>query len=462
MSGKQNRKNRQIPVALGEVYETEILRLGNNGEGVGAIEGMTVFLPHALPGERVRLKIEEIKANYAKGRLTEIISPSPHRAIPKCPVYEECGGCQLQHLSYEAQCRLKGGQVADALAHVGGQRDITVLDTIGAAEPWNYRNKMQFPVGRIGGHIVTGCFAMGSHHIVDTPLCHIQKEGNNEVAAAFREVAESLSVPVYDEDSHRGVLRHIVSRVGAGGEIMAVIVTATHKLPREKDFVIRLRERLPRLKSLYQNIQTYRNNVIMGRESRLLWGRPSISDSIGGMRFNISPRSFFQVNTEQAEVLYKEALGYAALSGKETVLDAYCGTGTITSFLAKKARHAIGVEVVPSAITDAKRNARENHIKNVEFHAGDAAKLLPSLYGRGIRPDVIVADPPRAGCAPEVLHAFARMSPSRIVYVSCNPASLARDVSLLRELGYKTEEVRPVDMFPQTSHVECVALIQKN
>jgi 23S rRNA (uracil-5-)-methyltransferase rumA len=320
---------------------------------------------------------------------------------------------------------------------------------------------MQFPIGLHKGRLVVGCFAQGSHRIINTENCHIQRSANNELANTVREVAEKLHIPVYNEDTHKGILRHIVGRVGRGNELMAVIVTATKQLPRAKDFVRLLRERLPHLVSVHQNIQTYRNNVIMGRDTELLWGRPTILDTLGRLNFHISPRSFFQVNTRQAERLYEQALTYADLHGTETVIDAYCGTGTITLFLAQKARKVYGIEIVQPAILDARKNVRDNHVKNAEFIVGDATAVMPALYKQGIRPDVVVVDPPRAGCTEIVLRTFANMKPQRIVYVSCNPATLARDLAILKDLGYITQEVQPVDLFPQTSHVENVALLMR-
>ena len=450
-----------IPVCKGRTYELQIDRLGTSGEGVGRYDNFTVFVPNALPGETVSVIIEEVKNSYARGRIKQILHESVDRVAPLCELYEECGGCQLQHLSYEAQLRAKRAQVVDALIHIGKLPQIPVMETLRAEEPWNYRNKMQFPIGRNSGKIVIGCFAQGSHTIINTENCHIQRSENNDLANAAREIAEQLHIPVYNEDTHKGVLRHIVGRVGRSNDLMAVIVTATKQLPRAKDFVRMMRERLPSLVSVHQNIQTYRNNVIMGRDTRLLWGRPTIIDSLGRLNFHISPRSFFQVNTRQAERLYEQALAYANLHGTETVIDAYCGTGTITLFLAQKARKVYGIEIVQPAILDARKNARDNNVKNAEFIVGDATAVMPALYKQGIRPDVVVVDPPRAGCTETVLHTFANMKPQRIVYVSCNPATLARDLAILKELGYLAQEVQPVDLFPQTSHVECVVLMSR-
>ena len=450
-----------IPVRKEETYELQIDRLGTSGEGVGRYDNFTVFVPNALPCETVSVIIEEVKNSYARGRIKQILHESVDRVAPLCELYEECGGCQLQHLSYEAQLRAKRAQVVDALTHIGKLPQIPVRETLRAEEPWNYRNKMQFPIGRNSGQIVIGCFAQGSHRIINTENCHIQRAENNDLANAAREIAEQLHIPVYNEDTHKGVLRHIVGRVGRSNDLMAVIVTATKQLPRAKDFVRMMRERLPNLVSVHQNIQTYRNNVIMGRDTQLLWGRPTIIDSLGRLNFHISPRSFFQVNTRQAERLYEQALAYANLHGTETVIDAYCGTGTITLFLAQKARKVYGIEIVQPAILDARKNARDNHIKNAEFIVGDATAVMPALYKQGIRPDVVVVDPPRAGCTETVLRTFANMKPQRIVYVSCNPATLARDLAILKELGYLAQKVQPVDLFPQTSHVECVVLMSR-
>ena len=452
---------KQVPVEKGKSYEIEIHTLGTSGEGVGRYENFTVFVPKALPGEKVKAVITEVKKSYAKGQLTEIITKSADRVQPVCSIYDRCGGCQLQHLSYMAQLKAKRQQVIDAITRIGGQKDIFVAPTLGAASPWNYRNKMQFPIGCERGKTVIGCFAQGSHEIIDTRDCHIQKEGNNEIVNAVREIITSLHIPVYHEDKHTGVLRHVVGRVGEKGDLMVVIVTATKQLPREKEFVKALRKRLPQVVSIQQNIQTYRNNVIMGRETRLLWGRSTILDRIGRLSFHISPRSFFQVNTVQAEVLYSKALEFANLKGEETVIDAYCGTGTITLFLAQKAREVYGIEIVKPAILDAQKNARDNNVHNANFLVGDATEVMPRLYRQGVRADVIVVDPPRAGCTEEVLNVFAEMQPERIVYVSCNPASLARDLAILAALGYTSKKIQPVDMFPMTSHVETVVLMSK-
>lgn len=450
----------KVPVEKGQTYEIPIFSLGTSGEGVGRYDDFTVFVPNALPGETVRAVIDDVKKSYARGHVVKIVKASKDRVTPPCPIYEQCGGCQLMHLDYMAQLRAKRQQVIDAITRIGKQRDVDVLPTLGAATPWNYRNKMQFPVGREKGKTVIGCFAQGSHAIIDTTDCRIQAQGNNAIVNAVRDVVEKLNISVYNEDRHTGVLRHVMGRVGLDGD-MVVLVTATEKLPHERELVKLLRARLPHVVSIQQNIQTYHNNVILGRETKLLWGRPTIKDRIGRLQFHISPRSFFQVNTAQAEVLYSKALEFANLTGEETVIDAYCGTGTITLFLAQKAREVYGIEIVKPAIQDARKNARDNNVKNATFLVGDATDVMPRLYHQGIRADVVVVDPPRAGCTPVVLQTFSHMHPARIVYVSCNPASLARDLAILDELGYQAEKIQPVDMFSMTAHVESVALLKR-
>ena len=392
--------------------------------------------------------------------MLEFINPSTNRVKVSCPFYTECGGCQLQHLSYAAQLSWKKQQVIDALTHIGKLdiKTIKIFDTIGMSEPWHYRNKMQFPVDKVKSDFQIGCYAKGTHKVIDIDSCLIQRPQNDEILQATKRVLQKFKVPVYDEDSHRGVIRHVMGRVGADNETMLVLVTATEKLPNEKSIVKALRNELPTITSIQQNIQKQHNNVILGRETKILCGKRTIVDKIDTFKFNISARSFFQVNTEQAEKLYKTVLEYADLKKQEIVVDVYCGTGTITLFLARRAKFAYGIEIVSSAIADAKLNARVNNIRNVEFIVGDANIKLPKLW---INPDVIVIDPPRAGCDESVLKTISKMNPSKIIYVSCNPATLARDISILEMSDFKVEKIQPVDLFPQTSHIESVSLLKR-
>lgn len=450
------------PVTAGKTYIMEISGLGHSGEGVGHYRDFTVFVPYAIPGEQVKVKITELKKSYARGEVLEVIHPSEQRIKPVCTVYEACGGCQLQHMAYGEQLAWKRQAVVDALRRIGKLTQVIVQPTIGVADPWHYRNKMQLPVGVENGRIVAGCFARGSHDIVDTGQCFIQHPLNNEIAARVKETIQSLGISVYNETTGTGLIRHILGRVGVkSGEVMVVLVTNDRNIPRQQELVTILRDKIPALVSIVQNINARNTNVIMGDETRTLWGRDTITDYIGSLKFNISARSFFQVNTPQAEVLYAIASRYAALTGRETVIDAYCGTGTITLFLAQQARYVYGIEVIPDAIENARENAKLNSITNAEFFVGDAVELMPRMYDQGIRPSVIVVDPPRAGCAQEVLDTFVKMQPDRIVYVSCNPSSLARDLNYLAQHNFETREVTPVDMFPQTSHVECVTLMSR-
>lgn len=450
------------PVKKDKVYAIDIQGLGHSGEGVGRYEDFTVFIPYALPGEQVSAKIQEVKKNYAKGKLARVERSSLERIQPKCPIYYTCGGCQLQHLSYAGQLEAKRQQVIDALTRIGKLSDVVVHPVIGADDPWYYRNKMQFPVGMTAGELAVGCFAQGTHQVINTEQCLIQHEANNRIAACVRTFMQENNIPVYDEMAGTGVIRHVVGRVGAAtGEVMAVIVTATNVLPHSDKLIQQLRQAMPEIVSIVHNINPYRTNKILGNSNQLLWGKETIRDCIGELCFDISPHSFFQVNTAQAQLLYEKAVEYAGLSGTETVIDAYCGTGTISLFLARQAGWVYGIEIVEPAIKDAWRNAEENGVKNVEFIVGDALEVMPRLAAQGVRPQVVVVDPPRAGCAPAVLETFARMNPERIVYVSCNPASLARDLAILAELGYAAVEVQPVDMFPHTFHVESVSLIER-
>lgn len=458
---RENAQQKVRPVQIGRTYPFAIDGLGHSGEGVGRYDGFTVFVPHALPGERITAEIVEVRANFARGRLMTIDHSNSQRVKPLCPVYETCGGCQLQHLSYEGQLAAKHQAVADAAIRIGKLDGVPIKPALGMDYPWRYRNKAQFPVGTRAGQTVTGCFAAGSHQIVPTKSCLIQHEWNDKLLTTIRQISRQLGIEPYKEESGQGILRHVLGRIGfATGECMAVLVTTVRDFPQRLALVKALREALPELTSIQQNINPDRTNVILGRKTELLWGKPVIHDRIGRFAFQISAQSFFQVNSLQTEVLYRQAVAKAGLTGAETVFDLYSGTGTISLFLAEQAAWVYGVEYSLAAVKDAERNAIENGVGNVTFIAGDVAEKIVELQAKGIRPDVIVLDPPRAGCDEIVLHTAAQLAPRRIVYVSCNPATLARDLGMLQELGYAICEIQPVDMFPQTYHVESVALIE--
>lgn len=450
-----------IPVAANESYTLGIRDLGIHGEGIGAVGDFTVFVPGALPGEVVVAKIVTVKKSYAIGKLVTINTPSPYRRVPTCPVYASCGGCQISHMSYEGQLATKERRVKDVMVRIGGSREELVKPILGAAHPWNYRNKMAIPVSQATGGAVLGYYRQGSHQVVPVDGCLIQEEENNRLLRFAQGFMTRHGISGYNEKARKGAIRHIMGRVGDQGEVMAVIVTATPKLPFADLWVKEIRELLPEVVSIYHNVQSHPGNAILGKEIHHLWGKKTLTASLCGITFEVSPFSFFQVHRSQAEVLYEKALEMAQLQGGETVIDAYCGTGTISLCLAKKAGRVIGIEIVKEAIEDAKKNAAFNHIDNAEFYAADAGKWMPKLYEEGLRPDVIVMDPVRAGCSEEVLKAAAGMEPKRIVYVSCNPATFARDAKILTALGYDIQEVQPVDMFPQTMHVETVSLLVK-
>lgn len=456
--GKKNKL--QAPVSLGQEVIMTIGGIGSNGEGVGRLDNYTIFVPYALPGEEVVVSISTLKKNYAIGDLKSVVKASPNRQEAPCHLYGLCGGCQMQHMTYEHQLDLKTQKVRDIMVRIGGVDGSKVQDTLGPKDPWAYRNKMQMPVGGSKKHLQMGFYKKGSHQIVDGTHCLIQREGNNDIARVCYDIAHKIGVEPYNEMTGQGFLRHVIGRIGLK-EWMVILVGTSDKLPQEEVWVEEIRKALPQVRSIVLNVNDKKTNVIMGSKNRLLWGQDYIHDQIEDLSFSLSPHSFFQVNPEQTAVLYNKALEYADLKGGETVIDAYCGTGTISLFLAHKAQKVIGIEIVEPAILDARKNAQNNGFSNTEFIVGDAALEMPKLYKSGERPDVIVFDPIRAGCKPEVLEAAAGMEPERMVYVSCNPASMARDIVILRELGYEVEEVTPVDMFPQTSHVEAVCLMSR-
>ena len=449
----------KVPVIVGKEYISFVSDLGVHGEGIGKIDGFTVFIPDALPEEIVKVKIILVKKSYAIGELLSIEKKSPYRVeLEHTSAY---GGCQLAHMTYEGQLQIKYRRVKDVITRIGGLSEEIVLPVLPAVHPWNYRNKMTAPVGSVHGETLIGYYKQGTHDIIPMDTCFIHQEGNNRLLRFVKRFMSKHSISAYNEKTKQGSVRHIMGRVGDGGKMMAVIITATEELPKKEYWIEAIQQEMPEVVSLYHNVQNKVGNVILGKTMHHIWGSPSITSSLRGLSFEVSPYSFFQVNKEQAEILYDKALECAELTGNEVVIDAYCGTGTISLCLARKAKKVIGIEIVKPAIEDAKKNAQKNKIENVEFIAEDAGTYMPKLYQQGLRPDVIVMDPVRAGCSEEVLKAAASMQPKRIVYVSCNPATFARDAKILKEQGYELTKVQPVDMFPQTMHVECVSLLTK-
>lgn len=452
-----------IPVTKNEILEVTIEDLTHEGSGVAKINGYALFIPKALPGERAKVKVIKTNKGYGFGKLLEVVKKSEDRIDePPCSIFDQCGGCQLQHLSYEGQLKQKQKQVRDVLERIGKITDVVVHTTLGMKHPWRYRNKAQIPFAESEGGLISGFYAKGTHDVIDMKECIIQQEVHDVMVQAVRLIAEELHIPSYDEKLHKGVLRRVVTRTGTNtGELMLILVTKEKDFSNKKELVNRLIARIPNLTSLIQNVNGEKTNVILGAKSITLWGNDVIYDTIGDIRFTISPRSFFQVNPEQTQVLYDKALEYANLSGKETVIDAYCGTGTISLFLARNAKHVYGVEIVADAIKDAEKNAELNGISNVTFQTGAAEEVIPKWKEQGIYAEVVVVDPPRKGLEKELIDTIIELKPERVVYVSCDPGTLARDLRLFEDGGYKVTEVQPVDMFPQTSHVECVVLIER-
>ncbi|HFD2030147.1 TPA: 23S rRNA (uracil(1939)-C(5))-methyltransferase RlmD [Clostridium perfringens] len=447
-------------------YIFDIISQGYEGEGIAKIDNKyPIFIEGALKGEKVKVRIVKVNKNFAYGKLMEVLEASEERVNPPCAIYKRCGGCKLQHASYKAQLDFKWDRVKDCVSKIGKLDPSIVKYPLGMEEPWRYRNKVQLPIGLINGEVKIGFFAPRSHDIIDMESCLIQDEIGDKVVKLTREWIEKFNIRPYNVDGEydeKGIVRHIMIRRGfTTNEVMVVLVTNGENIPHKEEFVDLMVKNIPGIKSVIQNINSKKTNVILGLESKTLWGEDTISDYIGDFRFNISPLSFFQVNPTQTEVLYGKALEYANLTGNEEVFDAYCGTGTITLFLSQKAKKVYGVEIIPQAIDNAWINAKENKVENVEFFVGESEVVIPDLINKGVKADVVVVDPPRKGCDKKLLDAITNIDAKKIVYVSCDPSTLGRDLAILEENGYKTLEVQPVDMFPNTSHVENLAKLIK-
>ena len=427
------------------------------GLGVARIEGQVVFVHGGVRGEDCVIRILKVLKNVAFARVEEVLSPAPGRMAPDCPHYPACGGCQLRHLTYAEELWMKRQKVEDALHRLGGA-DIAVEEILGSGTEEGYRNKSQFPIGPDG---VPGFYRARSHQVIPALDCRIQPPQANAAAGAIAAWARERGVPAYDEGTGQGLLRHIYVRVNRMGEALVCLVVNGKKLPDEAGLTVALRAACPGLVGLVLNTNTRDTNVILGDSYRTIWGRDTLEDTLCGLTFKLSVPSFYQVNRPQAERLYEKALEYAGLTGGELALDLYCGTGTITLCLARKARHVIGAEIVPEAIDDARENAVRNGIGNAEFFCGDASAVAAKLAGEGLKPHVVVVDPPRKGLAEDVVGTIAAMGPERVVYVSCDPATLGRDVKRFAALGYQAARAAAVDMFPRTAHVETIVLLQR-
>ena len=450
----------QTPVTKNDRLTVHIEDLTHDGAGVAKVDGYPLFIKGCLPNETAEIHVLKTLKNYGFAKLINIVEPSPFRVEPPCPVFGECGGCQLQHITYEGQLAWKENMVRNVMKRIG-KIDAPILPIKGMEHPWEYRNKSQIPFAVEDGAVVAGFYQSKTHRIADTPTCLIQSDEADRLMHAFRDKAVELDLIPYSEETKKGQLRHLVVRKGrATGEVMVVLVTRHANLSKQEAIIDLIRSVEPKVASIVQNVNSRNTNVIFGDETKVLWGKAVIEDLIGDVRFEISARSFYQVNPVQTEVLYKQALDYADLSGDETVIDAYCGIGTISLFLAQKAKQVLGVEIVPQAIEDAKRNAGLNGFTNTYFEAGPAEEIIPKWYNEGKTADVLVVDPPRKGCDDALLQTIIEQRPKRVVYVSCNPATLARDLRILEDGGYKTKEIQPVDMFPQTTHCEAVAWLE--
>lgn len=446
-----------------DLVTLEIEDCGIDGEGIGKADGFTVFVKDAVIGDTVTAKIIKAKKNYGYGRLMEVLKPSPYRVEPKCEFARQCGGCQLQALSYDQQLVFKTNKVKGHLERIGGFTDIPMEPIIGMDELFHYRNKAQFPVGRNKeGKIVTGFYAGRTHNIIENRDCALGVAENKEVLDRVIAHMEKYGIEPYNEATGKGLVRHVLIRYGYfTKEVMVCLILNGNKIPKEEQFVKSLCE-IPGMTSITINVNKKHSNVILGEEIRLLWGQEYITDRIGDISYQISPLSFYQVNPMQTQKLYAKALEYADLHGQETVWDLYCGIGTISLFLAQKAKFVRGVEIVPAAIENAKENAKLNGLENTEFFVGKAEEVLPREYKKnGVYADVIVVDPPRKGCDETLLETMVEMNPERIVYVSCDSATLARDLKYLCERGYELRKVCPVDQFGMTVHVETVVLLSK-
>jgi 23S rRNA (uracil1939-C5)-methyltransferase len=460
---------------VGDRIEVTIEDVAAGGEGVGKVDGFVIFVPASAPGDKLVVELTALKKKYGRARIARILEPSRRRVKPPCLVYESCGGCQFQHLDYDAQLTYKTKMVQDAMAHLGSLEGVEVKPCRGMDDPWGYRNKALMMVAgrpylereranlnaapRLRPYF--GFYAQRTHRVVAVPECLIQSAGNNEVLKAARDMTERLGWIPYNEKDESGFLRYVIARSTGNGDTLLILVATQPSLPNIKEFVSGVRGRAKRLKGVVLNLNPHRTNVVLGTTTRLVWGQDHLIEETAGLQFRISPASFFQVNSWGLRAVYQTLDEQLKLRGKDAVLDLYCGVGSLSLYLAKRAKRVVGIDSCGPAIEDAIINSDLNKLSNTYFATGATEKVLPRLYQQGERFAAAVIDPPRKGCAPEVLNTIARMRIPRLVYVSCNPATLARDLGLLKDLGYQTEMIQPIDMFPQTYHVESVATLTR-
>ncbi|KZO01340.1 23S rRNA (uracil(1939)-C(5))-methyltransferase RlmD [Pseudobacillus badius] len=443
-----------------QTFPLTIKRIGINGEGVGYFKRQVVFVPGALPGEEVVVEAVKVHPKFTEGRIKKIRKKSEHRTVPPCSVYDQCGGCQLQHMTYSEQLRAKRDILIQALERYT-KVAIDTLDirpAIGMEEPWFYRNKSQFQVGKQDGMVIAGLYSMNSHKLIDIPNCIVQQPVLNDVLKQVKQILQDFNISIYDEKKNKGAVKTVVVRVGvATGDVQVVIVTAVNELPKKELITQEIQKRLPHVKSIIHNINPKKTSLIFGEKSVPLAGPEAIEERLGNRRYTLSARAFFQLNPEQTAKLYDEVKRAAQLTGSEKVVDAYCGSGTIGLWIGEGAAEIRGMDVIPESIKDARENAKALKIKAV-YEVGTAEQWLPAWLKAGWKPDVVIVDPPRTGCDQKLLDTVKKVKPKRFVYVSCNPSTLAKDIHQLSRL-YKIEYIQPVDMFPQTAHVESVTLL---
>ncbi len=467
-SSSSKRPNKSTPVRdnaeelqVGDPIIVTIKRLGINGEGVGYYRRKAVFIDGALPNEVIKANVTEVQHKFIKATIRQIEKKSPQRIEPPCPVFDVCGGCQIQHISYDGQLQAKTDIVREAFARYTELEAVKIKPMLGMEQPWAYRNKAQLQLDREGnGAVIAGLYEMNSHRIVDISGCPIQHPQVNSTIETVKTVLQELNIPLYTDKEARDGVKTVVVRYGfQSTELQITLITTSSQLPRQEELIERLRAALPDLSGIAMNINTKRTSLIFGEHTTTLWGKEAMVESLGDIEFALSPRAFFQLNPQQTIKLYESVRAAAALTGKETVIDAYCGTGTIGLWLAPYAKEVHGIETIAEAAEDATRNAARNGRTNASFHVGKAEELLPRWVKKGMSPDVIIADPPRTGLEQEFLNTVLKTKPERMVYVSCNPSTLAKDCKVLLDGGYEIQWVQPVDMFPQTSHVEAVTLL---
>lgn len=451
-----------IPVEKNKEYVACIDSVSSDGNGVAHIDGFAVFVPQTVDGDKIKMLVVKVQKNFAYGKALEIIEPSDKRCEPMCQHYKRCGGCQIRHIKYDAQLNIKRDIVENAMQRIGKFENFKIDGIVGMDVPERYRNKMVFPVGNVHGKNVCGFYAMRSHDIIPLDDCRLGDEINREINDAVIDYMNENNVSAYDEKSHKGIVRRVFTRKSfSANEIMVVVSVNAKSLPKREKLISKLRKVSDRIISIVLNINTKRNNLVLTEENVILWGKDRISDTLCGVKFDISPQSFFQVNPVQTEKLYSKALEYADIDENTSVMDIYCGIGTISLCAAKNAKSVVGVEIVERAIEDAKENAVKNGIENAIFYADSAENIVPKLIEKGERPDVVILDPPRKGSDESTLTAIIKAQPKRVVYVSCNPATLARDARFLNDNGYTITATTAFDLFPHTSHVECVVLMSR-